>query len=120
MGLRKDVSLIKEELSLIKEKMNKLTDETIRKANAYDELKNYLKHIKLDVSNVSVQFDTELIKYCVKIDYHMPSLKVYIDKDNNVERNESFIAINMLDLISLKDMNKISEKLEDIKKINKK
>lgn len=120
MRLRKEFSLMKEDVSYIKEQIGKLTDETIKKAKAYDELKKYLKHIKLDVKSANITFDTDEICYCIQINYHMPPVKIHIDRENNIERNETFIAINNLNLISLDDMIKISQKIEDIKKMNNK
>ena len=108
------------DIKFIKSNFEKITDETIKKAKAYDEIKSYLKHIKFDVKNTSVVFDAENMCYCVQIKYDIPQINIHIDKDNNIEKNDRFISINTLDLISISDMQKISSKIDEIKKMNNK
>lgn len=109
---------LRKEVHIIKEKIDKLTDETINKAKAYDELKSYLKHINIDVKNTVLTFDTDAMCYCIQVNYDIKPIKIFLDKDNNIVRNETFIAINTLDLISLSDMAKISSKIEEAKEMN--
>lgn len=103
MGFIKD---IKE----IKEAVNEMREDTFTKAKKYDEVREYLKHIVLDVKNISL-FLNEDGSTGVKIDYTIPPIKLFFDGDNKVLKNERFVAINMLDLISKEDMYKITEKL---------
>lgn len=100
MGLRKDVKLIKQQL-------DELTAETMLKSRKYDELLEYLEKIKLDVKNASL-FTDEFGSYGVKIDYSIEPIKIFFDSDGKLLKNERFYAINMLDLISLADMEKIA------------
>ena len=88
-----------EKLTKIEEKIDNLTPEIIEKARKYDELKSLLNFVKFDVKNVSL-FTDSVGNIGVKIAYNFPDVKIYCDSEGNIEKNNRFIAVNTLDLIS--------------------
>ena len=101
----------------IDKKIEKINDETAKKAKKYDELTDLLSHIKLKVKNVSISIN-ENGNCELKVDYQMPSQRISFDSENNVVKNNTFYSINKLNLISFEDMEKIQSKINEAKKRN--
>ena len=118
MLLKKEVQLLKKDITEIKDKFGKLTEETINKAKKYDELNQYLKNVRLNVTGLAETYDIEKMRNKIVVSYSIDPINIYIDMDNNVSVNETFKSINMLNLISFDDMAKITNKIEQIKKNN--
>ena len=110
MGFLKDIKEIKETL-------NKVTSEALNKSVMYDELNNYIEKVNINVQKVSLNYNQDGT-YNVKIDYSIPHILLSFDGDGNVIQNERFKAMNMLNLISIEDMMKISDYIENAKKKN--
>ena len=106
MALRKDIKEIKETL-------NNITSEIFDKAKKYDELINYLSKIKINVKRASLILSNET-NYDVRIEYQVPDIIVKVDKDKTYA-DDMFKSINLLNLISMEDMRKISQKIEEAK-----
>lgn len=109
---------IKQQLNLIEEQLKQLSPQILEKARKYDELKERLKYVTFDVKNVSL-FTDSMGNIGVKIAYNVPEVKIYCDSDGNIEKNNRFIAINSLDLVSFSDMKKIQVKIDEAKIKNK-
>lgn len=105
-------------LSNIESKINDLSNNTASKAKKYDELISFINEIKFDLKNVSL-FVNDYGSVGVKIDYTLPSIKIGFDEEGKIIKNNRFVAINQLNLISLEDMKKISNKIEEAKTKNR-
>ena len=110
MSLRKDVKIIKQQLE-------DLGKDLFKKAREYDVLSEEVKKVKLDVKNVSLFVD-EFGSTSVNVEYSIPPVKIFFDSDGQILKNERFIAMNMLDLITLEDMEKIAIKINLAKERN--
>ena len=108
MGLRKDVKEIKDTL-------NQVTKTALTKANLYEKQLELLSKIKIEVKKVSTVLNPNLTTG-IKVEYYIPPIQINIDSEGNVENNEMFKAINLLDLISFEDMGKISSEIAKAKK----
>lgn len=105
---------LKKEIAEIKEKIDFLVSGSFEKAKKYDEQTNLLKKIKFDVKKTSLFADKNGL-IGVEIEYSMPKIQVFFDEDGEIVLNETFFAINKLDLITYDDMKKINEKLKEAK-----
>ena len=110
MSLRKDVKDIKE----LVEQMSK---ETLHKAKEYDRLIELLKMIPVRVSKIHTSMNKDLT-YSVKIEYGLPAVELKVDKNTYAPNTESFKAINLLNLLSMEDAQKISREIEKAKKLS--
>ena len=110
MGFIKDIKEIKTTL-------NEIASDTLEKARKYDELMKYLSKIKLELEKAALSYNQDGT-YNVKVNYKMPYVLLSFDGDGNVIQNERFTAINMLNLISIDDMMKISEVINEAKNKN--
>lgn len=102
----------------IKTKLDSLTDETIIKAKKYDELINFLDKVKFKVKNSNLFVSESTANIGVNIEYEIPSIKILFDENNEIIKNDRFIAINMLNLISIEEMNKLSMLIKEAKRKN--
>lgn len=110
MGLIKNVKKIMLELEEIKKT---LTPSVINKANKYDETKEHLSNVELKVSNI-VEFIDNNGNKGLKVFYEVSPIILQLDDDSKeIIYDKKFVSINMLNLISNEDMNKISKKIEE-------
>lgn len=116
MGLKKKIM---EQLTEIQGKMDTLTAENQQKIKKYEEITEYLGDIKINVSKIDFVVDKNG-NVGIEVSYTIPKQKVEFDDENHLIQNKTFKAINMLNLISFDDMQKISNKLDDAKMKNKK
>lgn len=118
MGLFKNVEKIDKKLSVILDRTESFTKENNWKIKKHDELNEYLKYIKLGVKDVKLVInDNGLVG--LEIEYQAPTIKVFLDEDGTVMKNNCFYAINMLNMIPFDDMSKITLELDKAKQINK-
>ena len=83
-----------------------------------DELKRIqalLPNIKFKVKSVKYFEDEETGEEIVQITYDLPVINLKIDEHGNPNKNDFFYSTNSLDMISIEDMEKISELLRTIK-----
>ena len=52
----------------------------------------------------------------ILVKYEIPNVKVPVDEEGKVQKNDFFYAINKLQLLSMEDMKKISAVVDNIKK----
>lgn len=103
---------LKKELTDIHQKLDTILDSSIvSKANKCDFYEQQLKNIKLKVSRIKPKLIETNI--ALTIEYEIEPVTIYLD-DGNIYPNETFKSINLLNLISFEDMNKIQKKIEDI------
>lgn len=103
----------------IQEKLDFLTKDSYKKAKEYEKQNFLLKQVRLKVDKISLFLNNDG-QVGVNIKYDIPNIKVYFDDDGEIIKNETFYAINSLDLITKEDMQKINVFLEDAKIKNKK
>lgn len=103
----------------IQEKLNFLTKDSYKKAKKYEEQDYLIKKVKIKVDKVSLFLNNDG-QVGVNVEYKIPNTKIYFNDDGEIIKNETFYAINTLDLITKEDMQKISVFLEDAKIRNKK
>ena len=115
MGIKKDIL---EEVQDIKKNLQVFTNESQTKIKKYDEIMEYLKDVKINVSNIKpIINDKGTVN--VEITYSIPKQIIEFDDENNIVANKIFKAINMLNLISFEDMEKIGLMLEKAKMQNR-
>lgn len=102
MGLLKDFKEMKKQV----DEVHDLLDKTIIfKAKKYDEIMLYLKNISLDLK--IDKFINELGEDEYKLTYSLPSVNLRFDEKGELQENLLFTSINMLDLISVEDIQKL-------------
>ena len=111
MGLKKDIRLLKEKMDKIEQLFDK---NVIEKANKLDEMQENLKNVTLNISSAKLHI-TETGEEQLKIEYKIEPIYLQFDPDNNIIFNPTFYSINMLNLISPADMQKISLAIEKAK-----
>lgn len=114
-----EVTKSNKKLDEINSILTKLNQGILEKSKRYDELKTNLNKVKFKVSKVKPIIDDKGTNG-IEITYSIPSIKIYFDENGEHLTNDRFTAINMLDLISLGDMSKISNEMEKAKKLSKK
>lgn len=77
----------------------------------YNETMSYLSNVKLKVKAVKYSEQDQTIF----ITYDAPTVVLNVDDEGNIDTNRIFKSINMLDLISIDDMQMISKELNKIK-----
>ena len=102
----------------IKKKLDSLTDETILKAKKYEELVKHLNNVKFKVKKSNLFLSEATANIGVEVEYEVSPIKIIFDENNEIIKNDRFIAINMLDLISMSDMEKLNELIKEAKKRN--
>ena len=108
---------LKKKIEELEKKLDLLIGDTKQKAKKYDEQKELLSNVKFSVNKMSFFVDkTGLVG--LNIEYTIPKIQIFFNDENEVVKNETFFAINKLNLISIEDMQKISEKLEEIRRKN--
>ena len=111
MSVRKDVKTIIE-------KLDNVTSKTFKKAQEYEKMVQLLSNVKFEVSKCTL-FSQDDGSYGVLVTYNIPMVKVFFDGDGEPMRNERFVAINELNLISIQDQNKIAGKIKEAEVKNK-
>lgn len=125
MGFIKDIKELKEEskknLQLTKDifsKTESFTKENNYKIKKYEEISELLKNIKISVKDSKLFVNNDGL-IGVEIEYDIPKIKLFLDEDGKMIKNNLFYSINMLNLISIEDMEQIQNKIEEAKKYNK-
>lgn len=110
---------VKDDIKEIKDSVDKLLDSGVfNKANRCDFLEQNLKNIKLKVSKIKPTLIESNIG--LTISYEIAPITIFIDDENVICPNETFKSINLLNLISFEDMQKIQKKIEDMIALQKK
>lgn len=91
------------------------TKENLSKAKKYDELKKLTSNVSLSVKNIVKSVDSNGNDF-IRVTYNVPDVILYLDDNGDILHNPQFYAINMLDLISNDDMQKLADYIADVKK----
>lgn len=110
MGIRKDIKLIKE-------KVEKITNETIYKAEQYSFLKENLEKISIEIDDIKTFID-DYGKVGIKVKYKIPEISIILDDNNDIIKNELFYAVNVLKLLPVSDEQKLINAIKKIQNIN--
>lgn len=113
------MATVKSEIKEIKAMLADMNDGTTYKAKQYDQQKERLQNIKLEVEKASVFFDATNGVYGVKVEYAVPPALIYITDNGEVVASDTFKSINLLNLISFDDMKKIQAKIDEAVKHTK-
>ena len=111
MGIKKEIKSLKDKIEKIEQLFNK---EIVEKATKLDEIEENLKSVNLKIKSAKM-FVTETGEEQLKVEYEIDSVYLRFDQDNNIMFNPTFYSINMLNLISPADMQKISKAIEKAK-----
>ena len=111
IGLRKDIKEIKDSIKQINSNLDKTI---IEKAKKFDELSENLKKVELKIKSAKMHI-SDSGEEQLKIEYEINPIYLQFDPDNNIVYNPEFYAINMLNLISPQDMQKMSLAIERAK-----
>ena len=114
MSLRKDIKAIKQMV----EEMHKDYDDLLKKERKLAEQTELLKHVKFVVKRADTMFNQNTLSYGVVVEYELPKVQVDFEVGGEQMTNDRLRAINMLDLISFDDMQKIKQALDEAKKLN--
>lgn len=107
MGFIKDIKDVKKDLAEIKAK---IVGDLSAKADKLDEILEYLSHIQLKVKSITETVDYNG-KRALKVVYDVPQILLTFDDDDNIMINETFRAINGLNLIDMEDQIKLLESI---------
>ena len=113
--MEKKISKIEE---LVKKIDKKLSANVIEKARKYDEMVSLLNDIEIEVIS-SVEIDNQSGDKFVKVEYKIPTAKIYTNDEGEIECPKHFKAINLLNLIPISTISKLTKEIEIIEKFNK-
>lgn len=91
------------------------------KSRKLSEIESLLKNVSIHVKNAGYYEDDSGHKH-LKVSYYIPTIVMDIDDEYNIQRNEMFRAINLLNLVDARDWNTIQTQIDKInidKKKNK-
>lgn len=109
---------IRKDLKEIKETLKEITKGALYKSKKYDEMKECLKSLKLKVKTAKVTF-LENGTFGLEVTYDIAPVVVQYDKTTKEwSKNNTFYAINKLNLISFKEMYKLNKLLDEVIKKN--
>ena len=111
MGLRKEVKQIKTTLEELK---SNLAPGIIEKARKYDELVDNLSKIKIKVKSAK-KIINDVGDKQLKVEYEIEPIILDFDEKGNPKHEPMFYALNMTNLISFEDMQKLIKAIKMIK-----
>ncbi len=115
MSFLKDVKEIKQTLNELKEASIGNLEKRSKRA---DELENYLSKVRINLKKVS-DITLQNGKSGIRIIYDMPQIILELDDNGEIIPNDTFTAINMLDLLNMNDLIYLSRIINSKKKLNK-
>ena len=113
-ALEAQIKTLQETVNEIKETLvsQELTRLRVCEVNLKD-INESLSHITLKVSKIASYFDEQGDTY-IKINYEIEPVILKFDENHKMIRSERFKALNQLNLISLSDMQKISDRINRV------
>lgn len=114
----------KKPIEVLTEKVDELTKliktqelERLRnKSLRFDNFLEQSSHVAIKVKNARVFQDANTGEDFVRIDYEVEPVNIHLDENGDIIKNERFIAMNLLNLVSIDDMEKIQKALDSLKK----
>lgn len=110
MSVKKDIKETVDRIETL------LTGNLKERAKRADELEEYLSHVELRVKSVSEVPGSDGTTD-IRVVYECPQIIIRYDGNGNIIENETFKAINMLNLIPLEDMQRIISVIENKKSL---
>lgn len=114
MAIKKDLKKI---VASQNEIISYLKGEYLEKAKKYDQIKEWLANINIKMK--SVESFNDYGEPIIKVEYSLKPLILEFDENNEILKNETFVAINNLNLVDFESMQKISEQINLIKRRKK-
>ena len=108
----------KQQFDSINQKLDVLLGDAQKKAQKYDELKKNLKKIDIHIKKMS-NFREENSNLGVTLVLEIPNINIHFDDNNEIVRNEELVALNELNLLNVRDMQRISLILQETHYKNK-
>ena len=114
----------KKELIAIDEKVDKLVAllesneiKQLRKdSEELKKIKSLLANVKFKIKETRVVENQDTGNNSVVVVYELPRIVLNLDDEGNPNKNDFFYSTNMLDMISLSDMQKFQDVLEKAKR----
>ena len=94
--------------AVITEELKKLREEK----KQYDQQTELLSHIQLKVKDARIINDIENDAVFVRVVYDLPTIVISLDENGKAKKNDFFYSVNALELIDLKDLEKLSKLFE--------
>lgn len=115
--LQKRFDNLSEDFSNLKKLVENNELKTLRmKEQELNKTRELLSHIQLKIKDVKLYEDDNTGKEYARITYTIDPLRIDFDDDGNPLKNEVFRAINMLDLTSLKDIERVQKVFSEERK----
>lgn len=108
---------VKKDIKEIKEILERLDKDTLTKAKKYVELIDQLNSIKFTARPKHFLDDNG--NCCVLVEYSISPEKIMLDSNGNVAVSDTFKNINLLNLISFEDMQRITDAISAAEQKNK-
>lgn len=116
--LKEDIAHLNEQLEELKKIV--ITDElkSLRQSKEeYDIQTQLLSNVKFKVKEARIVQNEETDAVAVRIIYELPSVTIPLDDTGKAEKNPMFYSINALEMLDLKDLEKLSNLFEKAKQI---
>ena len=95
--------------------LTKALDPTLAvKAEKYDKTEAMLKDIRIGVKNTRMVVDPDSGRIGIEIIYEMPRTTIWLDEEGKTQSPESFRSMNGLNLISVKDTERIRKAINEV------
>lgn len=122
MFTKKKEKAYNDKIAVLEHKIEELTDIIktqelikLRQENArYKEMEKHISNVHFKLKDVAYLSE----EGCILVKYEPMFAKVFIGDDGKILKNDFFIAVNSLRLLSFEDMKKISTVIDNIKKGN--
>ena len=94
------------------DEMRKLRKDSVELAR----IKEFVSHIKFKIKSIQTVENQETGYPRIIVTYELPQVILDLDENNKPNKDKFFYASNMLDMISLEDMQKFQDVLHKIKR----
>lgn len=73
------------------------------------EIKELISHVQFKIKDIKAFEGDEIGKTNIRIIYQLPTVVLTLDENGNPNKNDFFYSTNMLDMISIEDMQKVQK-----------
>lgn len=80
------------------------------------EIQDLISHVRFKLKDIRLIVNEETTERTIQVTYELPRINLTISEDGQVSKDDFFYATNYLELISLEDMQKIQNFIENLKK----
>ena len=103
----------------IETQITSFNNSTLRKANGLQRQNELLSQLRVNVKNAIVMQDPNTSRYKVRIEYSVPIAEIYLDEENRETVNEMVKALNLLNIVPVRDQILIGKRIQEAKEKNK-